>query len=48
MIADVPAVFVGERLAARIPMRLVHAVAALIFVGLGIATLLGAGAGFGL
>ena len=48
LIADVPAVFVGDRLAARIPMRLVHAVAAAIFALLGIATLLGAGAGFGL
>jgi putative Ca2+/H+ antiporter (TMEM165/GDT1 family) len=48
LIADVPAVFVGERLAARIPMRLVHAIAALVFLGLGVATLLGAGAGFGL
>ena len=48
LIADVPAVFVGDRLAARIPMRLVHGIAAAIFALLGIATLLGAGAGFGL
>lgn len=48
LIADVPAVFVGDKLAARIPMKLVHAVAAAIFALLGIATLLGAGAGFGL
>jgi len=35
LIADVPAVFVGDRLAARIPMRLVHAIAAAIFAALG-------------
>jgi putative Ca2+/H+ antiporter (TMEM165/GDT1 family) len=43
LIADVPAVFVGDRLAARIPMRLIHSIAAVIFLGLGIATLLGLG-----
>ncbi|MEZ5607764.1 MAG: TMEM165/GDT1 family protein [Burkholderiaceae bacterium] len=48
LIADVPAVFVGDKLAARIPMRLVHSLAAAVFGVLGIATLLGAGAGFGL
>ena len=47
LIADVPAVFVGDKLASRIPMRLVHAVAAMIFALLGIATLLGAGSNFG-
>lgn len=47
LIADVPAVFVGEKLSGRIPMKLVHAVAASIFVLLGIATLLGGGAGLG-
>lgn len=47
LIADVPAVFIGERLATKIPMRLVHGVAAAIFVLLGLATLLGAGSGFG-
>ncbi|MBS0403839.1 MAG: TMEM165/GDT1 family protein [Proteobacteria bacterium] len=47
LIADVPAVFVGDKLAARIPMKLVHSIAAVIFVLLGIATLLGAGSGFG-
>lgn len=47
LIADVPAVFVGDRLAKRIPMRLVHAVAAAIFAALGLATLLGAGAALG-
>jgi Ca2+/H+ antiporter, TMEM165/GDT1 family len=48
LIADVPAVFVGDRLATRIPMRLVHTVAALVFAALGIATLTGLGERFGL
>lgn len=43
LIADVPAVFVGNKLAHKIPMRLVHAIAAGIFALLGIATLLGVG-----
>lgn len=47
LIADVPAVFVGDKLAARIPMKLVHSIAAAIFAVLGIATLAGAGARLG-
>src|SRR5579859_3179797 len=47
LIADVPAVFIGEKLATKIPMKLVHAIAATIFAVLGVATLLGAGASFG-
>lgn len=47
LIADVPAVFIGEKLSTRIPMRLVHAIAAVIFALLGLATLLGAGASLG-
>lgn len=47
LIADVPAVFVGDKLAAKIPMKLVHTIAAGIFAVLGIATLLGAGSSFG-
>lgn len=47
LIADVPAVFVGDKLASRIPMKLVHAIAAAIFALLGVATLLGAGAKLG-
>ena len=47
LIADVPAVFVGDRLAKRIPMRLVHGVAAAIFAGLGVLTLMGVGASLG-
>lgn len=48
LIADVPAVFVGNQLATRIPMKLVHSIAAAIFALLGVATLLGAGARLGL
>lgn len=47
LIADVPAVFVGNKLADRIPMKWVHAIAAGVFAVLGIATLLGAGAKLG-
>jgi putative Ca2+/H+ antiporter (TMEM165/GDT1 family) len=47
LIADVPAVFVGDKFAAKIPMKLVHSIAAAIFAILGIATLAGAGASFG-
>jgi putative Ca2+/H+ antiporter (TMEM165/GDT1 family) len=48
MIADVPAVFLGERFARRIPLRLVHSVAAAIFAVLGVATLAGLGRSLGL
>jgi putative Ca2+/H+ antiporter (TMEM165/GDT1 family) len=48
LLADVPAVFIGDRLGAKIPMKLVHCVAAAIFALLGVATLFGAGAGLGL
>ncbi|MFC3683971.1 TMEM165/GDT1 family protein [Hydrogenophaga luteola] len=47
LIADVPAVFVGDRLANKIPMKLVHSIAAGIFAVLGVATLLGAGSSLG-
>lgn len=47
LLADVPAVFVGDKLAAKLPMKLVHSIAAAIFALLGIATLLGAGAKLG-
>jgi len=47
LIANVPAVLIGDRLANRMPVRLVHGIAALIFAVLGIATLLGAGASLG-
>ncbi|MCZ2407284.1 MAG: TMEM165/GDT1 family protein [Burkholderiales bacterium] len=48
LLADVPAVFVGDKLGSKIPMKLVHSVAAAVFALLGVATLLGAGAKFGL
>jgi putative Ca2+/H+ antiporter (TMEM165/GDT1 family) len=47
MIANVPAVFLGERLLTRVPMRLVHMGAAALFAALGLATLFGIGARFG-
>jgi Ca2+/H+ antiporter, TMEM165/GDT1 family len=47
LIADVPAVFIGDKLAAKIPMRLVHSIAAAIFGVLGAATLLGLGTKWG-
>ena len=46
LIADVPAVFVGDKLASKIPMRWVHAVAAGVFAVLGILTLMGVGSGW--
>ena len=48
LIADAPAVFIGDRLATKIPMKLVHSIAAIIFAALGVATLLGAGENLGL
>ena len=48
LIADVPAVFAGDKLANKIPMKLVRAIAAAVFAALGMATLMGAGAEFGL
>lgn len=47
MLANVPAVFAGDKLAERIPMRLVHGLAATLFAALGVATLLGAGSALG-
>ncbi|HEY9237761.1 MAG TPA: TMEM165/GDT1 family protein [Burkholderiaceae bacterium] len=43
MLADVPAVFVGDRLAKKVPMKLVHGIAAAIFLVLGVATLFNIG-----
>lgn len=48
MLANVPAVLLGGRIAKRMPVRLVHAIAAAIFGALGVATLLGAGARLGI
>lgn len=47
LIADVPAVFIGDRFAAKIPMKWVHGIAAAMFAAMGVATLLGVGASFG-
>jgi putative Ca2+/H+ antiporter (TMEM165/GDT1 family) len=47
MLANVPAVYFGNKLANRMPVTLVHRIAAVIFLILGIATLFGVGARFG-
>ena len=47
LIADVPAVFVGDKFAARIPMKLVHTMAAAIFAVLGLLVLFGIGDALG-
>jgi Ca2+/H+ antiporter, TMEM165/GDT1 family len=40
LIADIPAVFVGNKFAEKIPMKLVHSIAAGIFAVMGVLTLL--------
>lgn len=47
MLANVPAVIMGDRIAHKMPVKLVHRIAAGIFAVLGIATLLGAGQALG-
>lgn len=47
MLANAPAVYFGDRIADRMPVRLVHGIAAVIFAVLGVATLMGAGARLG-
>jgi putative Ca2+/H+ antiporter (TMEM165/GDT1 family) len=47
LMADVPAVFIGRKMANKIPMQLVHSIAAAIFALLGVATLFSAGARLG-
>jgi putative Ca2+/H+ antiporter (TMEM165/GDT1 family) len=42
MIANVPAVYLGEVAARRLPIRLVHVTAALVFLVLGVVVLIGA------
>jgi putative Ca2+/H+ antiporter (TMEM165/GDT1 family) len=42
LVADVPAVFIGNKFAAKIPMKLVHGIAAAIFAAMGVLTLIGA------
>lgn len=48
MIANVPAVIFGEKIANAIEPKIVHRIAAAIFLVLGVATLWGAGSGMGL
>jgi putative Ca2+/H+ antiporter (TMEM165/GDT1 family) len=48
MIANIPAVLLGEGLLKRVSLRVIHAAAALVFAALGLATLLGAGSAFGI
>jgi putative Ca2+/H+ antiporter (TMEM165/GDT1 family) len=47
LIANVPAVYFGERIANKVPLKLVHGTAAALFAVLGVATLLGAGQSLG-
>ncbi len=47
MIANVPAVLLGDRIAGRMPVKIVHRIAAAIFAILGVLTLAGAGQRFG-
>lgn len=46
MIANVPAVLIGDRLLKRVPMKVVQRVAAALFAALGVATIVGAGFSF--
>lgn len=48
MIANVPAVLLGDRMSNQLPVRFIHAVAALVMALLGVATLLGWGERWGL
>ena len=43
LLANVPAVLMGNKFAARMPIQLVHRIAALIFLVLGVLALLGVG-----
>ncbi len=43
MIANVPAVLLGDRVAARLPIRLIHVIAAAVFAVLGVLALAGVG-----
>ncbi len=47
MIANVPAVFLGDKIAKKVSMQLVHGIAAVIFAILGVVTLLNVGNLFG-
>ena len=41
MIANVPAVLLGDRVVKRVPVKWVHRVAALVFAAIGVAVLVG-------
>ncbi|CAN5496844.1 TMEM165/GDT1 family protein [soil metagenome] len=43
LIADVPAVFIGQKIAQKVSMKLVHGIAAAIFAALGVLTLFNVG-----
>ena len=43
LLANVPAVMLGERIAQKIPVRMMHVIAAGIFVTLGVAAMIGVG-----
>jgi putative Ca2+/H+ antiporter (TMEM165/GDT1 family) len=43
LLADVPAVFLGEKIAKKVPMKLVHGIAAAIFAVLGVLALMNVG-----
>ena len=47
LIADVPAVFIGDRLGEKLPLKAIRITAALMFAALGVAALLGVGGGLG-
>ncbi len=46
LLADVPAVFLGDRIARKVSMKLVHGIAAAIFAVLGLLTLFNVGSLF--
>lgn len=48
MIANVPAVVLGDRISQRMPTRLMHSIVAVIFAVLGVVTLMGAGEAWGI
>ena len=43
MIANVPAVFLGDRVVRWVPIAWVHRIAAIVFAALGVAVLMGLG-----
>ena len=47
MLANVPAVFIGDRLLHKVPMRVVRGIAASLFALFGVLILLGAGSKLG-